>query len=45
MPPAISLEQACGFSVYMIQDALNGTGVEVIELAENPPGALSRVSS
>jgi pyruvate dehydrogenase (quinone) len=33
MPPTISLEQALGFSLYMIRAVLSGRGDEVIDLA------------
>lgn len=33
MPPTISLEQALGFSLYMIRAVLNGRGDQVIDLA------------
>ena len=33
MPPTISLEQALGFSLYMIRTVLSGRGDEVIDLA------------
>jgi pyruvate dehydrogenase (quinone) len=33
MPPTISLEQAFGFSLYMIRAVLSGRGDEVIDLA------------
>lgn len=33
MPPAIKLEQAKGFSLYMLRAILNGRGDEIIELA------------
>lgn len=34
MPPTISLDQAWGFSLYMIRAVLNGRGDEVIDLAK-----------
>jgi pyruvate dehydrogenase (quinone) len=34
MPPTISLDQAWGFSLYMIRAILNGRGDEVIDLAK-----------
>jgi pyruvate dehydrogenase (quinone) len=34
MPPTISLEQALGFSLYMIRAVLSGRGNEVIDLAK-----------
>jgi pyruvate dehydrogenase (quinone) len=34
MPPTISLEQALGFSLYMIRAVLSGRGDEVIDLAK-----------
>jgi pyruvate dehydrogenase (quinone) len=34
MPPTISLEQAVGFSLYMIRAVLSGRGDEVIDLAK-----------
>ncbi|MBB5464989.1 pyruvate dehydrogenase (quinone) [Paraburkholderia sp. CI2] len=34
MPPAIKLEQAKGFSLYMLKAIINGRGDEVIELAK-----------
>ena len=33
MPPTISLEQALGFSLYLIRAVLSGRGDEVIDLA------------
>jgi pyruvate dehydrogenase (quinone) len=33
MPPSISLEQALGFSLYLIRCVLSGRGTEVIDLA------------
>jgi pyruvate dehydrogenase (quinone) len=33
MPPTISVEQALGFSLYMIRAVMNGRGDEVIDLA------------
>ena len=33
MPPTINLEQAFGFSLYLIRAVLNGRGDEVIDLA------------
>jgi pyruvate dehydrogenase (quinone) len=33
MPPAISAEQALGFSLYMLRAVMNGRGDEVIDLA------------
>jgi pyruvate dehydrogenase (quinone) len=33
MPPAIKLEQAQGFSLYLLKAVLNGRGDEVVELA------------
>ena len=33
MPPKIQLEQAKGFSLYMLRAIINGRGDEVIELA------------
>src|SRR5271155_1076695 len=35
MPPTISLEQALGFSLYMIRAVLSGRGDEVIDLARS----------
>jgi pyruvate dehydrogenase (quinone) len=34
MPPKIQLEQAKGFSLYMLKAIINGRGDEVIELAQ-----------
>jgi pyruvate dehydrogenase (quinone) len=34
MPPSISLEQALGFSLYMIRCVLSGRGTEIIDLAK-----------
>jgi pyruvate dehydrogenase (quinone) len=34
MPPAIKLEQAKGFSLYMLKAVMSGRGDEVIELAK-----------
>ena len=34
MPPTISLDQALGFSLYMIRAVLSGRGDEVIDLAK-----------
>ena len=34
MPPTISLDQALGFSLYMIRCVLSGRGTEVIDLAK-----------
>ena len=34
MPPAITLEQIKGFTLYMIKAVLNGKGDEVIDLAK-----------
>jgi pyruvate dehydrogenase (quinone) len=34
MPPTITLEQALGFSLYMIRAVLSGRGDEVIDLAK-----------
>jgi pyruvate dehydrogenase (quinone) len=34
MPPSISLDQALGFSLYMIRCVLSGRGTEVIDLAK-----------
>ena len=34
LPPAIQLEQAKGFSLYMLKAVINGRGDEVIELAK-----------
>ena len=33
MPPKIQLEQAKGFSLYMLKAIINGRGDEVVELA------------
>ena len=33
MPPTISLEEALGFSLYLIRAVLSGRGDEVIDLA------------
>jgi pyruvate dehydrogenase (quinone) len=34
MPPTIDLEQALGFSLYLIRAVLSGRGDEVIDLAK-----------
>ena len=34
MPPTIELEQAKGFTLYMIKAVLSGRGNEIIELAK-----------
>ena len=34
MPPQIKMEQAKGFSLYMLRAILNGRGDEVVELAK-----------
>ena len=34
MPPTIALEQAKGFTLYMIRAVLSGRGDEVLELAK-----------
>jgi pyruvate dehydrogenase (quinone) len=34
MPPQIKLEQAKGFSVYMMKALINGKGNEIVELAK-----------
>ena len=34
MPPTIGLDQAWGFSLYMIRAVLSGRGDEVIDLAK-----------
>jgi pyruvate dehydrogenase (quinone) len=34
MPPTITLEQAKGFSLFMLKAVLNGRGDEVIDLAK-----------
>ena len=34
IPPKIHLEQAKGFSLYMLKAIINGRGDEVIELAQ-----------
>jgi hypothetical protein len=33
MPPAIQLEQAKGFTLYMLEAVLSGRGDEILELA------------
>ena len=33
MPPKVQLEQAKGFSLYMLKAIINGRGDEVVELA------------
>jgi pyruvate dehydrogenase (quinone) len=33
MPPKVELEQAKGFSLYMLRAILNGRGDEIVELA------------
>jgi pyruvate dehydrogenase (quinone) len=35
MPPAVTLEMAKGFSLYMVKAIMNGRGDEVIELARS----------
>jgi pyruvate dehydrogenase (quinone) len=34
MPPTISVDQALGFSLYMLRAVMNGRGEEVIDLAK-----------
>jgi pyruvate dehydrogenase (quinone) len=34
LPPKIQLEQARGFSLYMLKAIMNGRGDEVVELAQ-----------
>ena len=34
MPPTIQLEQAMGFSLYMLKAVLNGKGDEIFDLAK-----------
>jgi pyruvate dehydrogenase (quinone) len=34
MPPRIALEQAYGFSLFMLKAVLSGRGSEVVELAK-----------
>jgi pyruvate dehydrogenase (quinone) len=34
MPPAIKLEQAKGFSLYMLKAVMSGRGDEVLDLAK-----------
>jgi pyruvate dehydrogenase (quinone) len=34
MPPTITVQQALGFSLYMVRAVLNGRGDEVIDLAK-----------
>jgi pyruvate dehydrogenase (quinone) len=34
MPPTITLEQAKGFSLFMMKAVLNGRGDEIIDLAK-----------
>jgi pyruvate dehydrogenase (quinone) len=34
MPPTIQLEQAMGFSLYMLRAVLNGKGDEIFDLAK-----------
>ena len=34
MPPTIQLEQAMGFSLYMLSAVLNGKGDEIFDLAK-----------
>ena len=34
MPPRIKLEQAKGFSLYLLRAIINGRGDELVELAE-----------
>ena len=34
MPPTITVEEAKGFSLYMLRAVLNGRGDEVIDLAK-----------
>ena len=33
MPPKVKLEQAMGFSLYMLKAVMSGKGDEIIELA------------
>jgi pyruvate dehydrogenase (quinone) len=35
MPPTIQLEQAMGFSLYMLKAVLNGKGDEIFDLAKS----------
>jgi pyruvate dehydrogenase (quinone) len=35
MPPKVTLEQAKGFSVWMMKAVLNGQGNELVELARS----------
>jgi pyruvate dehydrogenase (quinone) len=37
MPPTITLDQALGFSLYMMRAVLSGRGDEVIDLARTNP--------
>ena len=41
MPPTITLEQALGFSLYMIRAVLSGRGYEVIDPRQDQPYALT----
>ena len=34
MPPTITLEQAKGFSLFMMKAVLNGRGDEIVDLAK-----------
>ena len=38
LPPKITLEQAKGFSLFMLKAILNGRGDEIVELAETNLG-------
>jgi pyruvate dehydrogenase (quinone) len=38
MPPKIQLEQAKGFSLFMLKAVLNGRGNELVELARTNLG-------
>jgi pyruvate dehydrogenase (quinone) len=35
MPPTITLEQAKGFSLYMVRAVMSGRGDEVLDLAQS----------
>ncbi len=43
MPPAITLEQMKGFTLYMAKAVLSGRGDSVIELGKTNVGLLKRL--
>ena len=42
MPPAITLEIAKGFTLYIVQAVMNGRGDQLVDLAMHEPVALAR---